>query len=180
MADEKDPLKELQKASPAPALPLEIVEALRNEGVAQININILLQQVTQNAANPETALQHAEAVMELSRKYEEHRISAFRERTQAVIDVKKRDPDEVEKRLNNRIRRVLKWAIAACAITGIGGAVLSAAAGGGIVLTGLLALVGVVSIVMSGPLASGESISSSDAIRMVRAVGDTIRKPSPP
>ena len=120
-----------------------------------------------------------ESMIELSRQYEEHRLDAFRARTQALIDAKERDPDEIEKRLNNRTRRWLKGVIGTCAIFGIAGTLASVAIGSGIVVTGLLAAVGVATIVMSGPLASGESISSGDVVRMVRAIGNVIEKTSP-
>ena len=178
MVDEKALPDKLQNVGTQ--LAPEIVEALKIEGVAQININILLQQAAEKAESPDAVLQHAESLIELSRKYEEHRLSAFRDRTHALIEAKERDPDEVEKRSNNRIRRILKYVIAACAISGIGGALLSVVIGGGIVVTGLLAAVGVVSIAMAGPLASGESISPNDVVRMVHALGDVIGKTASP
>ena len=178
MTDRNDPPNKLPKSIP-PLAP-EIVEALKIEGDAQININILIRQVAEKTKNSEEALQHVEAVIELSKKYEDHRLDTFRARTQAIIDAKENDPDEIEKRLNNRTRRLLKGVIAVCALAGIAGALVSAIVGGGIVITGLLAAFASVSIAMSGPLASGESISSSDVVRMVQALGNVIGKTTPP
>ena len=173
---------ELQKAGDGLALAPEIVEVLKGEGGGQININILLQHVTETAETPERLLQHADALITLSARYEDHRIEAFRARTQAIIDAKLRDPDEIEKRSNNLVRRQLKRVLAVCAISGILGALLSVAGGGPIVVTGFLAAIGVVSIAMLGPLASGESISPNDVVRMVKALGDVVsrnRTPGP-
>lgn len=178
MADGNDPPGKLTK--PDTSLAPEIVEALKIEGNAQININILIQKVAEKAQTPEMALQHIDTAIELSRKYEDHRLDTFRARTRAIIDAKENDPDEIEKRLNNRTRRQLKGVIATCAVVGIAGALVSAAVGGGIVITGLLAAFAGVSIAMSGPLASGESISSTDVVRMVQALGDVIGKTAPP
>ena len=171
---ENDPPNRLQKVDEGQVLASEIAEAVKREAGGQININILLQQVTEKEKNPDRALEHADALIRLSERYEDHRIKTFQARTQAIIDAKANDPDEIEKRSNNRVRRQLKAVIAGCAITGIGGAIVSAVIGASMVVTGLMASVGVVSIAMLGPLASGESISSTDVVRMVNAIGDLV------
>lgn len=173
---ENDPPNRLQKVDEGQVLASEIAEAVKREAGGQININILLQQVTEKEKNPDRALEHADALIRLSERYEDHRIKTFQARTQAIIDAKANDPDEIEKRSNNRVRRQLKAVIAGCAITGIGGAIVSAVIGASMVVTGLMASVGVVSIAMLGPLASGESISSTDVVRMVNAIGDLVGK----
>ena len=66
MADRNDPPDRLPK--PATSLAPEIVEALKIEGHAQININILIQKVAEKTRNPEMALQHVEAAIESSPK----------------------------------------------------------------------------------------------------------------
>lgn len=171
-----DPPNRLQKVEERQVLASEIAEAVKGETSGQININILLQQVTEKEASPDRALGHADALIKLSERYEEHRLKTFQARTQAIIDAKANDPDEIEKRSNNRVRRQLKVVIAGCAITGIGGAMVSAVIGASMVVTGLMASIGVVSIAMLGPLASGESISSTDVVRMVNAIGDLVGK----
>lgn len=170
-----DPPHRLQKVEEGQVL-AEIAEVVKGEAGGQININILLQQVIAKAESPDRALEHADASIRLSERYEDHRIKTFQARTQAIIDAKTNDPDEIEKRSNNRVRRQLKAVIAGCAITGIGGAVVSAVIGASMVVTGLMASVGVVSIAMLGPLASGESISSTDVVRMVNAIGGLVGK----
>ena len=168
--------EELQKTGDGLALAPEIVEALKGEGAAQININILLRHVIERAESPERLQQQVQALIALHAEFEAQRLKAFKARTQAIIDAKSRDPDEIEKRSNNLVRRQLKRAIAVCAIGGNLGALFSVASGGPIVLTGSLAVVGVVCIAMLGPLASGESISSNDVVRMVTALGNVVGK----
>ena len=163
--------KELQTAEVGAVLAPEIVEVLKGASSGQININILLEQVAANEHSPERALKHADALIGLSARYEEQRLTAFQARTRAIIEAKASDPDEVEKRSNNRVRRHLKLAIAGCALAGILGMLLSVATGGPIVVTGLLAAIGVVSVAMLGPLASGESVSSNDVVSIVTALG---------
>ena len=163
--------KELQTAEVGAALAPEIVEVLKGASSGQININILLEQVAANEHSPERALKHADALIGLSAMYAEQRLTAFQARTRAIIEAKASDPDEVEKRSNNRVRRHLKLAIAGCALAGILGMLLSVATGGPIVVTGLLAAIGVVSVAMLGPLASGESVSSNDVVSIVTALG---------
>ena len=65
MTDRNDPPDKLPK--PATFLAPEIVEALKIEGHAQININVLIQKVAEKTQSPETALQHVEAAIELSK-----------------------------------------------------------------------------------------------------------------
>lgn len=101
---------------------------------------------------------------------EDHRLKTWQQRAQAVIDVKSKDPDEIEKRQNNQVRRGLKITVGACAVLGCGGAVVGAIVGAGIVVTGMLATIGAISLAMLTPLASGESVSSNDTVRILEAV----------
>ena len=174
MPGENQALSTAPKGGDGPALLPEIVEVLRREGGGQVNINILLRQVAEKTESPELALKHFDEAIKLSEKYEEHRLRTFRALTEAIIETKANDPDEIDKRSNNRIRRWLKAVIAVSAVVGIAGTLLSVVSGGSIVVTGLLAAVGVVALAMLGPLASGESVSSNDVVRMVTAVGDVL------
>ncbi len=141
-------LQKLEPTELGSALAPEIVEVLRGASGGQININILLQQVTEKEDSPDRALEHADALITLSERYEEHRLKTFKARTEAIIKAKVDDPDEIEKRSNNFVRRCLKIVMAGCAITCLLGALVSVLAGGSIVVTGLLAVIGGVSIAM--------------------------------
>ena len=66
MTDRNDPPNKLPKS--IPSLAPEIVEALKIEGDAQININILIRQVAEKTKNSEEALQHVEAVIRAVQK----------------------------------------------------------------------------------------------------------------
>jgi hypothetical protein len=158
----------LQKADQRAGLVPEVLEALRGESPGTINVNILLQLISEKTQTSTQALEQFEQALKLARRYEDHQLETFKQRSQAIIDTKTRDPDEVDKRRNNA-RRYLKGVIAAAALVGLGGGLVVGANGGNIVMVGLLLAIGTVSIAMLGPLASGESISSNDVVRMIRA-----------
>lgn len=152
----------------------EVVEAIRQEKTGQINVNILIQQVGEKSHNPEEIIAQTERALALASKWEENRLAAFKERVGAVIDAKTRDPDEVEKRLNNKVRRCLKWSIAIVAMVTIIGGIAGALIGGPLIVVTLLLLIGAVSIAMLGPLASGESISANDVVQILQATGKSL------
>lgn len=148
----------------------EVVDAIRQQDKAgQININILIQRVTEKAHNPTEIVEQTERALAAAEKWEQKRLQIFRDQVAAVIEAKTNDPDEVEKRQNNRIRRWLKALIGLVAVFAVGGGVWVASLGGSIVVATLLLLVGVVSIAMLGPLASGESVSAADMVQIILA-----------
>lgn len=155
----------------------EVVEAIRREG-GHVDVNVILVQLIKRAERPEEVFAQAEKFLEVAQKFEDHRVANFQRMSNAIIDVKTRDPDEIDKRKNNQVRRALKGVVGGCALVSLGGAITSIALGGGIVVTGLLVAVASVSLAMTGPLASGESMSSNDAVRIVNAVRGLIRRPA--
>lgn len=148
----------------------EVIEAIREERVGGININILLQRVTEQHEDPDAVIVRTEKMLALAEKYEQSRLKAFTDRANAIIDVKTRDPDEIEKRQNNRARRCLKYAVAGTALTMLGAAVFSVWIGAGIVITGLFGCAGALGLAMMAPMATGESVSSTDVVRIVNAI----------
>lgn len=148
----------------------EVVEALKQERIGQININILLQRVTEKHEDPDVMLERTEKMLALADRYERDRLKAFQERANAIIDVKLRDPDEVEKRHNNRARRCLKYAVGVMSISSLAGTIYCVAVGASVVLAGLLGCAGALGLAMLGPMASGESVSSTDIVRIVNAI----------
>lgn len=156
----------------------EIVEALQQQDKAgAINVNILIQQVSQKAHDPAEMLAQTERAIQIAEKYDQTRLAAFKERVDAVIDAKLRDPDEVEKRQNNGVRRSLKRLIGILAIGTITGGIAGALLGAPIVVVMLLLLVGTVAVAMLGPLASGESVSAADVAQILHAAGNLIPRP---
>jgi hypothetical protein len=170
MAEKRQDSNENPATETAMSLLPEVLAAVKQDQVGQININILLQQVTQRAGSSEEALERTESLLKMAQRYEDHRLKAFQARADAIINVKQRDPDEIEKRLNNRVRRWLKCFLAIAAVVGLGGAAVAAAYGANIVLTGMLGSAGALSVAMLGPLATGESVSSTDVVRIVQAL----------
>lgn len=120
--------------------------------------------------------------MEIAEKFEQKRLQAFRDKVQAVIDAKTRDPDEIEKRQNNAVRRGLKVLIGVLALLAITGGLVGAALGGNLIVVALALLIGAVGVAMMGPLASGESVSAADVVQIIEATGNLMpkgAKPSP-
>ena len=150
----------------------QVVEALKQEKSGHINVNILIQQVSEKAQNPEEIIIQTERALEMAEKWEAKRVQAFREHVQAVVDAKLKDPDEIEKRRNNGARRRLKYLVGVIALIGLAGGILSAFAGGNIIVVALLLLIGAVAVAMLGPLASGESVSASDIVQILQATGN--------
>lgn len=153
----------------------EVVEAIRQQDKAgSINVNILIQQVSEKAHDPAEIILQTEKALELAGKWEQRRLEAFKARVDAVIDAKLRDPDEVEKRQNNGVRRTLKRLIGVLAVLTVLGGIAGALMGGPIIVVMLLLLVGAVGIAMLGPLASGESVSAADVAQILQAAGSLV------
>jgi hypothetical protein len=152
----------------------EVVDAIRQDKSGQININILIQQVSEKSHNADEILSQTERAMALAKKFDEDRLESFVNKANAVIEAKLRDPDEIQKRQNNRVRRCLKLSIGGMAVLGVLGGLATVALGGGLVVATLLLLIGAVSVAMMGPLASGESLSASDVVQILQGMGTLV------
>ena len=153
-----------------PLIP-EITEALKQDK-GQVDINVLLRVIVEKSHDPEHILQYSKQLLQVAEQYEVHRLNAFQQRAEVIIDIKNRDPDEIEKRQNNKVRRGLKITVGICSVVGCVGTVASAVMGASIVATGILATIGGIALAMMTPLASGESVSSNDTVRILAAVKD--------
>jgi hypothetical protein len=169
-ADAKDETESssLSKSTQNVVLP-EIAEALRQEG-SHVDVNVLLVQLISKTKDPDAIVLNSEKMLAVAQSYEEARVENFRRMADAIIDVKNRDPDELEKRRNNRMRRCLKGIVGGCSLVGLGGGIAGILAGGNIVVVGALLTAGCIALAMSGPLATGESMSSNDVVRIVSAM----------
>lgn len=147
----------------------QLVDAFRKEG-APVDINVLLVQVIQKTHDPEEAVEKSRQIMTMVKDIEKQRVENFSNMAQAVIEVKLRDPDEIEKRRNNKMRRILKGLVGVCAIGGLGGGIAGVAMGASLIVTSLLVAAGALALAMSGPLAAGESISSNDVVRILNSL----------
>lgn len=147
----------------------EITEALRQEG-SHVDVNVLLVQLINKTKDPDAIILNSEKMLAVAQSYEEARVENFRRMADAIIDVKNRDPDELEKRRNNRMRRCLKGIVGGCSLVGLGGGIAGILAGSNIVVVGALLMAGCIALAMSGPLATGESMSSNDVVRIVSAM----------
>lgn len=147
----------------------EVAQIVREERPI-INIDKLLVLVAQKAGSSDEALANAEKTLAIARQYEDHHLDVFKRRATAIIDAKLRDPDEIEKRKNNSVRRCLKWMLGCAGVVGLAGMLASAALGGTIVVTGFSGAIGAMCLALLGPLASGESVSSNDVINIINAL----------
>jgi hypothetical protein len=71
----------------------EVVPAIREERIDQININVLLQCVTEKHEDPDAMIARTEKMLELVENYEQDRLKAFTDRANAIIGLKTGDPD---------------------------------------------------------------------------------------
>lgn len=171
LEEQKPEEQALAKAS-AHVVP-ELLEAIQREE-GRIDVNVILVQLVQKSENPEAFVEKAERVLAVTQRFEEQRVENFKRMAHAVIEAKTADPDEVDKRRNNRARRALKLTVAGVMVVSVVGAVTNAAAAGGIVLTGLFVIIGALALAMAGPLATGESMSPMDVVRIVKAFTEVL------
>lgn len=107
-----------QKSQAIEPVAVDAVVVENSQEKPTININILLASIARKAETSIEAVTSAEKALEIARKWEEHRLKSFKERSEAVISLKQRDPDDIEKRCNNRTRRILKYVIATGGVLG--------------------------------------------------------------
>lgn len=167
------PVKKAVDSGDAPGLPdpvtHELVRLAEQQSSGRIDVNVLLRVVVEKAQAPEVAIESAKAMLDIAERFEDHAIRSFQKQVAAVIEAKRTDPDEVEKRRNNRARRFLKYVVAGLAVGGVIGAIAAIASGAGVVVSGGLLCVGAVGLACLAPLASGESVSSNDVVRIIEA-----------
>ncbi len=168
-----DALEEKAGAGTERAVVPDLAETLLKDG-GRIDVNVLLVEISQKATDPNAFLEEAERLLAIAEKFEAHSQNNFKARADAIIDVKHRDPDEIEKRSDNRLRRRLAVVVAVCAISCIGGGIANVAFDNAALIAGMLLTVGTLCVAMLGPLASGEAISSNDIIRLAGAVRGAI------
>lgn len=171
MADEESSKKgESTDLAKVEVLTAEVVEAAKQLNTGQIQINVLLQQIIQKAPSTEEMVKQSKAMIELAEHDAQARVRVFRETAAAVIEAKNNDPDEKAKRADNKLRRCLKVVLASSMVLCLAGGIASVIGGGSVVLSGLLLVIGAVGLAMLGPLASGETLSTSDVVQLVNAV----------
>lgn len=151
-------------------LPREIAEVLRQQSVQNVNVNVLLVQLTKQTESNAEFIANSERVLEITEKFEKSRLEHFQRQADAIISVKIKDPDEIEKRASNRARRVCKYVLAGLAVAGLAGGLAVIVAGGNIIAALLLLGIAAVATAMLAPLASGESITAGDVVRIIGAV----------
>jgi hypothetical protein len=159
----------------SPILP-EVLPATRN----RVDVNIFLFQVAQRV-DPSEMVATTRQMFELINEFEHKDVELFKARADALIDAKTRDPDEVDKRKSNAVRRVLKIVVAVLAAVMLFGGIGIAAYQGSIVVAALLISSGAVGLAMIVFLATGESLTASDLVRVITAAARSSHPlPQPP
>lgn len=135
-----------------------------------INVNQVFVQVTQHEEDPDRWAEQMKTSLQVMKDYEKANIEITRERLNVLREAKEQDPDGIDKRSNNQTRRGLKWVIAAMAIMclALGVAFCYFGQPDNVIslVLGIGAMLGVGLLV----LASGESISADDVVRVIQAV----------
>ncbi len=153
----------------ASILPPELAEMVRSQTI--INVNNLLVQIGNKTTDPKEFIKDAKELLEIAKAFDQQRLDQFKNHTEALIGVKMRDPDEIEKRKNNRTRRFLKYVVGSGGVVGLLGGIGGLAVTGiPVAIAGLLLASGAVCLTLSAVLASGESVSTNDVVNIVRAV----------
>jgi hypothetical protein len=158
-----------QKPTQAPTvLPPEFVEMLKG---TTINVNNLLVQIGNKTQDPKEFIKDSKELLDIAKAFDAQRFEQFKKHGETIIDFKTRDPDEIEKRRNNRARRFLKYLVGGGGAVGIVGGLASLwIPGVPLAIAGLLLASGAVCLTLSAVLASGESVSTNDVVNIVRAV----------
>lgn len=136
----------------------------------RIDVNVLLVQLVHKSRDHDEFLHTAEKVLSVAESFERHRVENFKRAASAVIEVKRSDPDEIDRRLNERIRRILKLTVGTVMLASTGGALFNAMTGGSLILSGLWVIMGSLALGIVGPLATGGPIGAADVVRIVAAL----------
>lgn len=112
------------------------------------------------------------AYLETLERYSERRILREEKRAAAFLELKRKDPDEIDRRADSATRRLLQESLAFCAVLCVLGVGLSVCLGAGILVLAVLSGVTVVVVAQLGMLASGEAVTA-------QAIGSVLEKLRP-
>ena len=146
----------------------ELVRLALREGMT-INVNVLIERVTQKVEDPKEAMALYREALGLAREWEGHALDTLKKRADVVIDFEERNPKEIEARKESAVRRLLKMTTAACALVGLGGGVICVVQNAPLPVTLTVLAIGVVGAVMLGPLATDQAISVTDVVQAAKA-----------
>lgn len=151
----------------------EFIKVLREQN-PDINVNLALTQIHNNPS-PSEIITVARELSEINTNTEERRLVNMKKRFDLMVEYRTNDPDEIEKRANNKVRRWLKHTIPlgsfASIVASVGVLLANASA---LPVALVLACGGVVGLIASIPLASGESVSSGDLERIFSALAGSV------
>lgn len=138
-----------------------------------VDPNYIIANAIAKAKTPEQTIMLAREAMKVSAEYEEMRTQLFERRTNAIVEYKRKDPEEIEKRKSNSVRRFIKICVSSAMLMGVVTTLVSMILGGltpsCVAVSILLIGFSIFALAQSGPMASGESVSSNDIVRIIKA-----------
>ncbi len=134
------------------------------------SINVLLVHVVDKGEDLESALQHAQGLLDMSMMYERSRLEIAQQRADLMIETKKRDPDEILKRDDARLKRRLKGLFGFLGLSCLGLVGVGLLMEANFLVLMFLSGIGAMTVALLGPLISGDSISTTDVVRILRAI----------
>lgn len=160
------------------SLPAEVIQAL-DASTSSVDVNVLLVQLIKKEPSPAEFVAQSREMLDMVKELEEWRLSNFKQRADAVIDAKTRDPDEIDKRANNGVRRFLRRLIGILAVLSLLGAGVGVWQGAPALVTTMLMAVVALSTSFAGVLAMGESVTTEEVVRVMREVSRGMVKGRP-
>lgn len=162
--------------------PVDVLPSVGPSREQVVDANPIIESITRQAIDPEHLLELTEKALALVQKNEAERLKNYATYVQTVIAAKQSDPDEVDKRENNKFRRGQKALVATSGAFAIIGAVVCAALASSYVLTSALMVIGLLLLVITAITSSGSEISTGDVVRLMNATRRMLQAevPSPP
>lgn len=167
--ENKRELQHIPQGEIASAKDAERIAAEEKLAVSAVNVNVLVEKLVVHAPaekRVETLKQFFDATLE----FEERRLALSERAATNAINQKLRDPDEVEKRANNRARRILKYGTLGLAFLGIAGGIVLVNAGSSTYIGAAVVFAGTMGLGLSAVLASGESVSTNDLVKLANVL----------
>jgi hypothetical protein len=147
-----------------PPIPPELLKEARS----RVDPNVFIVQLGPRI-DPHEMVSVTKAMLNVFQEDEERSLRNYIARSNAVTENKLKDPDEIEKRKTNGNRRLLRCVVALLACVMLGGGLAYSMLHGTVVLAGLMLTIGGMALCATALLASGESVTTTDLVRIANA-----------
>ncbi|NVJ05236.1 hypothetical protein HUW63_08295 [Myxococcus sp. AM001] len=161
---------------------MDVLPSLGPSREQVVDANPIIESFTRQAIDPEHLLDLTEKALAMVQKNEAERLKNYATYVQTVIAAKQNDPDEVDKRDNNKFRRGQKALVGTCGAFTLIGAIVCAALSAPFVLTSALMAIGLLLLVITTITSSGAELSTGDVVKLMNATRRMLQAevPSPP